>query len=273
MSTAITPRPMRYTEARLTPAAIELMAGLDEGTVDFRPTYNGEEEEPEVFPGLFPNLLANGASGIAVGMATSIPPHNVAEIIDAAIHLIDNPGAEPALMEFVSGPDFPTGGIIVDSAEAIAAAYATGRGSFRVRARWTIEDQGRGHLDRGDQRNSVPGAQGKLIEQIAGLIADKKLPILADVRDESDAEIRIVIEPRSRTVDPQMLMESLFRLTDLEVGSRSTSTCSTPPPHAAGDGPQGGAVGLARHQFEVLVRRSQHRIARSTTGSSCSKAI
>src|SRR6187200_141992 len=135
----------RYTEARLTPVAMQLMAGLDEETVDFKPTYNGEEEEPEVFPGLFPNLLANGASGIAVGMATSIPPHNVAEIIDAANHLIDNPRAEPStLLDFVAGPDFPTGGVIVDSADAISAAYATGRGSFRVRAKWHSEDQGRG---------------------------------------------------------------------------------------------------------------------------------
>src|SRR6058998_679800 len=135
----------RYTEARLTATAARLMAGLDDGTVDYRATYNGEEEEPEAFPGLFPNLLANGASGIAVGMATSIPPHNVAEILDAAIHLIDNPQAEPsALMDFVSGPDFPTGGVIVDSAAAIATAYETGRGAFRVRARWAIEDQGRG---------------------------------------------------------------------------------------------------------------------------------
>src|SRR5438309_849886 len=136
---------MRYTEARLTEAAYDLMAGLDEGTVDYRPTYNNEEEEPEVFPGLFPNLLANGASGIAVGIATPIPPHNLAEILDAAIHLIDNPGAEPsALMDFVSGPDFPTGGVILDNARTIASAYETGRGAFRVRARWTTEDQGRG---------------------------------------------------------------------------------------------------------------------------------
>jgi hypothetical protein len=144
----------RYTEARLTATAIDLMEGLDEGSVDYRPTYNGEEEEPEIFPGLFPNLLANGASGIAVGMATSIPPHNAAEIIDAAIHLIDNPKAEhQALMDFVSGPDFPTGGVIVDSAEAIAGAYATGRGGFRVRAKWEVE------LGRDHQRNPLPGAQ------------------------------------------------------------------------------------------------------------------
>src|SRR5437899_1814646 len=188
----------RYTEARLTAVAMQLMAGLDEGTVEFRPTYNGEEEEPEVFPGLFPNLLANGASGIAVGMATSIPPHNLAEILDAAIHLIDNPHAEPsALMDFVSGPDFPTGGVIVDSAAAIATAYETGRGAFRVRARWSQENQSHGTwvLVVSEIPYQVP--KSKLIEQIAELIAAKRLPILADVRDESDAEIRIIIEPRS----------------------------------------------------------------------------
>jgi topoisomerase IV subunit A len=254
---------MRYTEARLTAAANELMAGLDEGTVDFRSTYNGEEEEPEVFPGLFPNLLANGASGIAVGMATSIPPHNAAEIVDAAIHLVDNPRAEPAvLMDFVSGPDFPTGGVIVDSGEAIANAYATGRGSFRVRARWTTEDQGRGTWTAVITEIPFQVPKSKLIEQIAALIADKKLPILADIRDESDAEIRIIIEPRSRSVDPQMLLESLFRLTDLEVrvplNLNVLDAYHTPR-----------VMGLKEvlsawlaHQFEVLVRRSQHRITK-----------
>src|SRR5688572_5229588 len=254
---------MRYTEARLTAAASELMAGLDEGTVEFRPTYNGEEEEPEVFPGLFPNLLANGASGIAVGMATSIPPHNLAEIVDAAIHLIDNPRAEPsALMEFVTGPDFPTGGVLVDSAEAIANAYATGRGSFRVRARWTTEDQGRGTWTAviGEIPFQVP--KSKLIEQIAALIADRKLPILADIRDESDAEIRIVIEPRSRSVDPQLLMESLFRLTDLEVriplNLNVLDAFHTPRVMGLKD----VLSAWLAHQFEVLVRRAQHRIGK-----------
>lgn len=208
----------RYTEARLTGIATQLMAGLDEGTVGFRPTYNGEEEEPEVFPGLFPNLLANGASGIAVGMATSIPPHNVTELIEAAAHLIDNPHAETRdLMDFVSGPDFPTGGVIIDSRQAITLAYETGRGSFRVRATVTVEKEKGGgwHL----LVSEVPyGVQkGKLIEDIAELIANKKLPILADVRDESAEDVRIVLEPRSRTVDPQLLLESLFRLTDLEI--------------------------------------------------------
>ncbi|HEY0148433.1 MAG TPA: DNA topoisomerase IV subunit A [Allosphingosinicella sp.] len=254
---------MRYTEAKLTAAAADLMAGLDEGTVDYRPTYNGEEEEPEVFPGLFPNLLANGASGIAVGMATSIPPHNLAEILEAAVHLIDNPGAEPsALMDFVSGPDFPTGGVLVDSPVAIALAYQTGRGAFRVRARWNVEDLGRGtwNLVISEIPYQVP--KSKLIEQIAALISDKKLPILADIRDESDEQIRIVLEPRSRTVDPGVLMDSLFRLTDLEV--RVSLNMNVLDAHHT---PR--VMGLKEvisawiaHQFEVLVRRSQHRIAK-----------
>ena len=254
---------MRYTEARLTKAANELMAGLDEGTVDFRPTYNGEEEEPEVFPGLFPNLLANGASGIAVGMATSIPPHNVAEILDAAVHLIDNPKTEPsALMDFISGPDFPTGGVIVDSAETIAAAYATGRGAFRVRAKWEIEKGPQGTWTAVVTEVPYQVPKAKLIEQIAVLVTDKKLPILADVLDESAEEVRIVIEPRSRTVDPQLLMDSLFRLTDLEVriplnlnvldAERTPRVMSLKEVLSA----------WLRFQFEVLVRRSEHRVAR-----------
>ncbi len=253
----------RYTEARLTPAAIELMAGLDEGTVEFRPTYNNEEEEPEVFPGLFPNLLANGASGIAVGMATSIPPHNLAEIVDAAIHLIDNPRAEPsALMDFVSGPDFPTGGVLVDSPDSIANAYATGRGGFRVRARWSTEDQGRGTWTAVIAEIPYQVPKSKLIEQIAALIADKKLPILADVRDESDSKIRIVIEPRSRSVDPQLLMESLFRLTDLEVRIPLNMNVLDADRTPRVMGLKEVLDAWLAHQFEVLVRRSQHRIAR-----------
>jgi topoisomerase-4 subunit A len=254
---------MRYTEARLTAAAYELMAGLDEGTVDFRPTYNGEEEEPEVFPGIFPNLLANGASGIAVGMATSIPPHNVAEIIDAATHLIDNPKAEAsALMDFVAGPDFPTGGIIVDGAEAIAGAYSTGRGSFRVRARWSIEKGSQGTWSAVISEIPYQVPKSKLIEQIAALIGEKKLPILEDVRDESDEQIRIVLQPRSRTVEPQMLMDSLFRLTDLEVriplnlnvldASRTPQVMSL----------KQALLAWLDHQIEVLVRRSTHRVAK-----------
>lgn len=253
----------RYTEARMTPAAIELMAGLDDGTVDYRPTYNGEDEEPEVFPGLFPNLLANGASGIAVGMATSIPPHNVAEVIDAATHLIEHPNCEPIeLMQFVKGPDFPTGGQLVDSAASIADAYATGRGSFRMRARWSVEDQGRGTWVIVVTEIPYQVQKGKLIEAIAQIVNDKKLPILADVRDESAEEIRLVIEPRSRTVDPDVLMESLFRLTDLEskfplnlnvLGADRT-------PRVMGLKPVLAA--WLDHQIEVLVRRSQHRLGK-----------
>ena len=254
---------MRYTEARLTTAAGELMAGLDEGTVNFRPTYNGEEEEPEIFPGLFPNLLANGASGIAVGMATSIPPHNVAELIDAAVLLIDKPEAGTAdLMQFVRGPDFPTGGVLVDNSAVIAEAYATGRGAFRVRALIEkIDEKGGGwHL----VVHQIPFQvqKSKLIEQIAELINDKKLPILADVRDESDEDIRIILEPRSRTVDPETLTESLFRLTDLEVrvplNMNVLDDSRTPGVMSLKD----VLTAWLKHQFEVLIRRSQHRLAK-----------
>ncbi len=254
---------MRYTEARLTAAAGELMAGLDEGTVDYRPTYNGEEEEPEIFPGIFPNLLANGASGIAVGMATSIPPHNVAELVEAAIHLIDNPEADTAeLMRFVQGPDLPTGGVLVDSAAIIAEAYATGRGAFRIRARIDkVDEKGGGwHLIVSEIPYQVQ--KSKLIEAIADLINDKKLPILADVRDESDEAIRIVLEPRARTVDADTLTESLFRLTDLEVRvplnlnvldeNRTPGVMSLKEVLAA----------WLKHQFEVLIRRSKFRLAK-----------
>ncbi|MCF8709721.1 DNA topoisomerase IV subunit A [Rhizorhapis sp. SPR117] len=251
----------RYTEARLTQVAIDLMAGLDEGTVEFRPTYNGEDEEPEIMPGLFPNLLANGASGIAVGMATNIPSHNVAEIIDAAMLLIEQPEAShEQVMELVQGPDFATGGIVVDSAAAIREAYATGRGSFRVRSRWHKEDEGRGTWVAVVSEIPYQVQKGKLIEQIAQLINDKKLPILAHIRDESDAEIRIVLEPRSRTVDPDVLMDSLFRLTDLE--SRVSLNLNVLDEHRT---PRVMALkdvltDWLRHQIEVLVRRSQHRL-------------
>ncbi len=253
----------RYTEARMTAAAIELMAGLDDGTVDYRPTYNGEDEEPEVFPGLFPNLLANGASGIAVGMATSIPPHNVAEVIDAATHVIDNPRCEPIeLMQFVKGPDFPTGGQLVDSAASIAEAYATGRGSFRVRARWSVEDQGRGTWIAVITEIPYQVQKGKLIEAIAQIVNDKKLPILADVRDESAEEIRLVIEPKSRSVDPDVLMESLFRMTELEskfpLNLNVLGADRTPRVMGLKD----VLVAWLDHQIEVLVRRSQHRLSK-----------
>ncbi|MGF1549797.1 MAG: DNA topoisomerase IV subunit A [Sphingomonadaceae bacterium] len=253
----------RYTEARLTPTAIRLMEGLDEGTVAFRTTYNGEEEEPEVFPGLFPNLLANGASGIAVGMATSIPPHNVAELAEAAILLIDTPRAgTAALLEHVRGPDFPTGGVLVDPAATIAEAYETGRGGFRVRARWEVEGQGRGAWAAVVSEIPYQVQKGKLIEQIAALIANKKLPILADVRDESDEEIRILLEPRNRNVEPQLMMEGLFRLTDLEtrVPLNLNVLDATRTPRVMGL--KEALSAWLDFQFEVLVRRSEHRVAK-----------
>jgi len=254
---------MRYTEARLTIAAADLMAGLDEGTVEFRPTYNGEEEEPEIFPGIFPNLLANGASGIAVGMATSIPPHNVAEIVGAATLLIDQPEADDAaLLEYVTGPDFPTGGVVADSKASIAEAYATGRGGFRVRSRWEKQDEGRGTWILVVTEIPYGVQKSKLIEQIAALVNDKKLPILADVRDESDEAIRLVIEPRSRTVDPDVLMDSLFRLTDLEVRVPLNLNVldATRTPRVMGL--RQVLTAWIVHQIDVLVRRSQHRLAK-----------
>jgi topoisomerase IV subunit A len=253
----------RYTEARLTASAIALMAGLDDGTVDYRPTYNNEDEEPEIFPGLFPNLLANGSSGIAVGMATNIPPHNVAEVLDAAALLIDQPSAEDrALLEFVQGPDLPTGGQIVDSPAAIAEAYATGRGSFRVRSTWSIEDQGRGTWVAVVSEIPYGVQKGKLIEAIAAIVNDKKLPILADVRDESDAEVRIIIEPRSRAVDPDVLMESLFKMSDLEVkislNMNVLGADRTPRVMSL----KAVLTAWIAHQIEVLIRRAQHRLGK-----------
>jgi len=264
----------RYTEARLTPTAIRVMAGLDEGTVDFAPTYNGEEEEPEIFPGLFPNLLANGASGIAVGMATSIPSHNVAEVIDATLELIDNPHVEHArLMELFHGPDFPTGGVIVDSPAAISTAYETGRGAFRVRGRFFAAETEKAE-DREAGIERLSGGQwqlviseipymvqkGKLIEQIAQAIADKKLPILDDVRDESDERIRIVLVPRSRNVDPELLKESLYRLTDLEsrfsLNLNVLDASRTPMVM----GLKELLTNWVASQIDILQRRSRHRL-------------
>src|SRR5215468_6749457 len=211
------PAAMRYTEARLTEVARLLLEGINEDAVDFRPTYDGSEDEPIVLPGAFPNLLANGSQGIAVGMATAIPPHNVAELCDAALFLIDNPNARSkTLLKYVQGPDFPIGGVIVDPREVIAEAYATGRGSFRVRARWHKEETGRGTYQIIVTEIPWMVQKGRLIERLAELINDKKLPLIADMRDESAEDIRIVIEPRARTADPEILMESLFKLTELE---------------------------------------------------------
>ncbi|WP_306262560.1 DNA topoisomerase IV subunit A [Pararhizobium sp. IMCC21322] len=208
---------MRYTEARMTEVANRLLEGLDEDAVDFRETYDGEEEEPIVLPGNFPNLLANGSSGIAVGMATSIPPHNIVELCDASLHLIKFPNAGiEKLCEFVKGPDFPTGGIIVENEASIRTSYETGRGGFRVRARWHAETLSRGTYVVVVTEIPYQVQKSKLIEKIAELLHVKRLPLLADIRDESAEDIRVVLEPKSRSVDPALLMESLFKLTDFE---------------------------------------------------------
>ncbi|MBB3474548.1 DNA topoisomerase IV subunit A [Sphingomonas sp. BK345] len=253
----------RYTEARLTQVAIDLMDGLDEDAAEFRPTYNGEEQEPELFPGAFPNLLANGAAGIAVGMATSVPPHNAAELLEAAILLVDKPDADDAaILQHVSGPDFPTGGLLVDAPAIIAEAYATGRGAFRVRARWAVEREKGGGWTIVVSEIPYGVQKGKLIEQIAALINDRKLPILADVRDESDAEIRLVLEPRSRTVDPQVLMDGLFRLSDLEtripLNLNVLDKDRTPRVMSLRE----ALAAWVEHQFVVLRRRTEHRLGK-----------
>src|SRR6476619_2164825 len=211
------PAAMRYTEARLTDVARLLLDGIDENAVEFKPTYDNSGKEPAVLPGGFPNLLANGAQGIAVGMATSIPPHNAAELCEAALHLIDKPEAKSkSLLKWVKGPDFPTGGIVVDSKEAITEAYVTGRGSFRTRAKWVQEEGARGTGVVVITEIPWLVQKSRLVEKIAELLNEKKLPLVDDVRDESAEDIRLVIEPRSRSVDPELMMESLFKLTELE---------------------------------------------------------
>ena len=209
---------MRYTESRLTEVAEALLQGIDENTVDFRPTYDGEAQEPMVLPARFPNLLANGASGIAVGMATSIPPHNAAELCAALVHLVKHPRASIGdLLAHVPGPDFPTGGVLVEAPEAVREAYATGRGSFRLRARWEVEKLGHGAFQVIVTEMPYQVPKSRLVERIATLLEEKKLPLLADVRDQSSDKVRLVLEPKSRNVDPTVLMESLFRATELEV--------------------------------------------------------
>jgi topoisomerase-4 subunit A len=253
---------MRYTESRLTEVARLLLDGIDEDAVDFRPSYDGTGQEPAVLPAAFPNLLANGSQGIAVGMATSIPPHNAAELCDAALFLIDNPKARSrTLLKYVKGPDFPTGGVIVDKPSEIAEAYTTGRGSFRVRARWEKEDLGRGTYTIVITEIPWLVQKSRLVEKLAELINEKKLPLVADVRDESAEDLRLVIEPRSRAVDAELLMESLFKLTELE--SRIPLNMNV---LVKGRIPQ--VLGLAEvlrewldHRRDVLVRRSKHRQA------------
>ncbi|WPE19606.1 DNA topoisomerase IV subunit A [Shinella zoogloeoides] len=252
----------RYTEARMTEVATLLLEGIDQDAVDFRPTYNEEDEEPVVLPGAFPNLLANGSSGIAVGMATSIPSHNVHELCDAALHLIRNPDADvEKLVEFVQGPDLPTGGIIIDSRESIIEAYKTGRGGFRVRSKWETEDLGRGGYQIVVTEIPYQVQKSRLIEKIAELLIARKLPLLEDIRDESAEDVRIVLVPKSRTVDPTILMESLFKLSELEnripLNMNVLSMGRVPKVMGLKD----VLVEWLAHRREVLQRRSRHRLA------------
>ncbi len=253
---------MRYTEARLTPLAMELMDGLDENAVDFRSTYDGESEEPMVFPSSFPNLLANGSTGIAVGMATSVPPHNLDELCNGLLLLLNNPNATVAeVVDHIPGPDFPTGGILVEDSSAILKAYETGRGSFRLRARFEIED-----LKNGQYRiiiTEIPYTveKSKLIEKIATLLSDKKLPLLDDIQDESTDDVRVALVPKNRNVDPIVLMESLFRTTDLDIRiplNLNVLDANTVPRVM---NIKEVLVCFLDHRLVVLERRTQHRLA------------
>ncbi len=252
---------MRYTESRMTEVAEALLDGIDEDTVDFRPTYDETNKEPVVLPAAFPNLLANGSSGIAVGMATNIPPHNADELCAAALHLIKHPNATvEKLVDFMPGPDFPTGGVIVDSHEQIVEAYKTGRGSFRIRAKWEKEDLGRGGYQIVITEIPYQVQKNKLEAAIADLIIQKKLPLLDDIRDESAEDIRLVLVPKSRTVDPVILMEQLFRLTDLETRFGLNMNVLS-----GGQIPNVLSVREVlqqwlEHRIEVLVRRSNFRL-------------
>jgi topoisomerase-4 subunit A len=252
----------RYTEARMTAVARLLLEGIDEDAIDFIPNYSGEEKEPVVLPSALPNMLANGAQGIAVGMATSIPPHNLAELCDAALYLISHRKATAEqLLTFVQGPDFPTGGIVVDRREEIVETYRTGRGSFRLRARWTKEELPRGGWVAVVTEIPYGVQKSRLIERLAELIAERKLPLVADVRDESAEDVRIVFEPRSRTVDPALMMETLFKLSELETRFAMNMNVLV-------DGVTPRVVSLDEalrqwldHRRVVLQRRSRHRLA------------
>ncbi|GAB0112801.1 DNA topoisomerase IV subunit A [Acidisoma sp. C75] len=253
---------MRYTEARLTEVAQALLEGIDQDAVDFRPTYDGEEQEPLVLPGNFPNLLANGAAGIAVGMATSIPPHNAAEVCAAAILLIRKPDASTEeLLHFMPGPDFPTGGEIVEDRAALLQAYETGRGGFRIRARWTVEQGKHGTWSVVISEIPYQVQKSRLIEQIAQAMEEKKLPLLADIRDESTEQVRIVLEPKTRSIEPAMLMESLFRVSALEtrfpLNMNVLDASRTPRVMPLRE----VLRAWLDHRHEVLTRRSRHRLA------------
>jgi topoisomerase-4 subunit A len=257
------PAAMRYTESRMTEIAQILLDGLDDDGTDYRPTYNGEDREPVILPGGFPNLLANGAAGIAVGMATNIPPHNLDEIAQALIHLVGAPNArEDTLLQYIKGPDFPTGGVIVEPAESIAEAYRTGKGGFRVRARWKKEEGARGTWVIVVTEIPYQVAKGKLIEKIAELIGDKKLPFLDDVRDESAEDIRLVLIPKSRNIEPELMMEQIYRLTDLETRFPLNMTVldanQTPKVMSL----KQTLIAFLEHSRGVLIRRASHRLAK-----------
>jgi topoisomerase-4 subunit A len=252
---------MRYTESRLTDAAAALLAGLDEDAVDFRTTYDGETREPVVLPAAFPNLLANGANGIAVGMATSIPPHNLGELIAATIALIENPNVQDrVLLKHVRGPDFPTGGILVEEPAAIAESYKTGRGSFRLRARWEKEEGQRGAWQIVVTEIPYQVQKSKLIERVAELMDQKKLPLLEDIHDESAEDIRIVLTPKTRTVDPEILMEQMFRSSDLEVRVPLNMNVLDKGLVPRVMGLREMLMAFVAHRREVLERRSNHRL-------------
>jgi topoisomerase-4 subunit A len=254
---------MRYTEARMSNVARLLLEGIDEDAVDFRPTYDGESDEPVILPSAFPNLLANGAQGIAVGMATSVPPHNILELSDALLHLIKYPKAgNGKIASFVKGPDLPTGGVLVESPESIAEAYRTGRGAFRVRAAWEVEK------DKGGNWRIIVTAipyqvqKSRLIEKMAEMLNAKKLPVLGDIMDESAEDLRILLEPKSRRLDPKVVMESLFQVTELEVKVPLNLNV------LAADGTPGvmslkeALLAWIDHRLIVLRRRSSHRLGK-----------
>ena len=252
---------MRYTESRMTAVASALLEGIDEETVNFNPTYDGKRQEPAVLPAAFPNLLANGSSGIAVGMATNVPPHNLDELCAAALHLIKHPAATvEKLVEIVPGPDFPTGGVLVEPREQIIEAYRTGRGGFRLRGKWEKEETTRGGWQVVITEVPYQVLKGRLYERIAELIGEKKLPLVGDVRDESAEFIRLVIEPKSRTVDPVLMMESLFRQTELEIrfGLNMNVLSGGQIPNVLGL--RDVLKQWLEHRVEVLVRRTEHRL-------------
>ncbi len=252
---------MRYTESRMSAVARAMLEGIDEDAVDFRTTYDGEDREPVVLPGRFPNLLANGAAGIAVGMATSIPPHNAGELCGALRHLIDNPRCAMAeLVGYVAGPDFPTGGVLVEPAENIAEAYATGRGSFRLRGCWQKEPLSHGLYQIVVSEIPYQVPKSRLIEKIATLLEEKKLPLLADIRDELASEVRVVLEPKNRNVDPDVLMEQLFRLTELEVRVPLNLNVIDPLGVPRVMNLKEALQAFLDHRREVLQRRSRHRL-------------